>query len=126
MVRPGQRDGRSDGLAKCSHRAITGQHQMIAIVDGHAQRRVMVRPAAPPGPRRTFRERHRHTGARQVHRRRQPGKPGARHCYPRKAHVTYANRLKRSAASASRHFDERTRTRGACQPLRSICASIRE
>ena len=66
-----------DRRQKISRVVIPRQKQMIAIVDRHPKRRVVIGPAAPAGLPRGLVQHDFAGPSRKAHRRGEPGKPGA-------------------------------------------------
>ena len=77
MLRPDQAVSRADVVEISQHRFIAGQHQMIAVVDHHVDRGIMVGAAAAAGLVGGLMQRHIHARSAQPCRRGEAGHTGA-------------------------------------------------
>ena len=72
-----QRVAAADGVDIGECRVVGAEDDVAAVVDGAVEQRLEIGPAAAAGARRRLVEADAHAGARQAHRRREAGEPGA-------------------------------------------------
>ncbi len=116
MIRPGQAIGAAD-LAQIIERcAIARQQQMIAVVDRHAERSVVIGAAAAAGEGRRLVHDDPLAAPRELDRGRQAGETGTDNVH-RARHLK--NRIKRNCGATMKRnfaFGRRTRGRGGAKP----------
>ncbi len=96
MRRTDQLIGTADIVQKVHGGVIAGQQQMIAVVDGHADRRIVVGTAAAPGERRGLVHDHTIAARGQFERGRKAGKTGADDVDRTGHQIRLRNRIKSS------------------------------
>ena len=94
---------------------------MVAVVDHHAERGIVIRAATPARTRSAVSKPHFRAGARQFDRCRKPGQPCTND-------ESLAHRVSMSLANVNSNASllVRTRLRGAAQPRACIVVSTRE